>query len=231
MCGRYVSPDIKTVETIWPVAQAACKPFGRRYNVLPGTMIPALRGDPSTKGLIVIEARWGFIPPWWKQSRLPSHCFTERSEDADHKPMWSPAFRSSRCLIPADGWYEWSGVERIKAKAADTPRQPHFIFRPEGPVCFAGVMSLWKLDGHLPLITCAILTRPASPALNTIHNRMPVVLPHAACIDWVDPRLQHPAQIASVMQQAVTDFSYYPVDTRLNNATDDDEALVKPIAS
>jgi putative SOS response-associated peptidase YedK len=194
--------------------------------------VPVLRRD-ADNALVLIRARWGFIPPWWNQSKPPEHCFSTRCEDASSKPMWQPAYRSARCVIPADGWYEWSGAERVgpdPTKAQDK-RQPHFLFRTDGPVGFAGLISLWKLPGHLPLITCAILTRAASPSVARIHPRMPVVLPHEALAHWLDPGRRTPAEISPILARSITDFSHYPVSKRLNNATEDDEALVKPTAS
>jgi putative SOS response-associated peptidase YedK len=232
MCGRYVSPDSGTIEHVWHTRQAGGSAFPRCFNVLPGATVPVLRRD-ADNALVLIRARWGFIPPWWNQSKPPEHCFSTRCEDASSKPMWQPAYRSARCVIPADGWYEWSGAERVgpdPTKAQDK-RQPHFLFRTDGPVGFAGLISLWKLPGHLPLITCAILTRAASPSVARIHPRMPVVLPHEALAHWLDPGRRTPAEISPILARSITDFSHYPVSKRLNNATEDDEALVKPTAS
>jgi putative SOS response-associated peptidase YedK len=231
MCGRYVSPDTASIRQAWPIAQVLTGELGRRFNVLPGTSIPVLRGDGPRGELTLLEARWGFIPPWWKQLRPPPDCFTARSEDAAAKPMWRAAYRSARCLVPADGWYEWSGAERVDVKTGtvDARRQPHFIFRPEGPVCFAGLTSLWKLDARMPLITCAILTRPAGEGLRAIHERMPVVLPPDLFADWLSTKLEDAQAIRGLIAGSMSDFSHYPVSARLNNASHDEEALVSPI--
>jgi putative SOS response-associated peptidase YedK len=211
--SRYVSPDSTSIERAWPIGNRGASAFVRRFNVLPETRVPILRNDRG--GLYLIEARWGFVPPWWKQPTPPRGCIDAKAEDAADKPMWRHAYRSERCLIPADGWYAWAG-----------PRQPHFIFRPEGPVCFAGLMSLWKLDGQLPLITCAILTRAASTALSHIHPRMPVVLPSALFADWLDPKVAEPDPLIA---QAIDEFSHYPVTPDLAEARHDEEALVLPL--
>jgi putative SOS response-associated peptidase YedK len=232
MCGRYVSPDAESIEEAWPIAaHIATQALRRRFNVLPGSMVPVLRGEGARAALVLIQARWGFIPPWWKQPKPPPDCFNARSEDAAAKPMWRAAYRSARCLIPADGWYEWSGVERIDPRTgtSESERRPHFIFRPQGPICFAGLMSLWKLEGRMPLITCAILTRPASASLRGIHPRMPVVLPEELYRDWLSPRLEHAQRIAELIAQSMSDFSHYPVSMQLNHATEDAEELVHPI--
>jgi putative SOS response-associated peptidase YedK len=231
MCERYVSPDTASIRQAWPVAHVLTGALGRRFNVLPGSSIPVLRGEGPLGELALFEARWGFIPPWWKQPRPPPDCFTARSDDAAKKPMWRSAYRSARCLVPADGWYQWSGAERIDGRTREvhTTRQPHFIFRPEGPVCFAGLLSLWKLDGYMPLITCAILTRPAGEQLRAIHDRMPVVLPPELFGDWLSAKLEHEQAIGSLIASSMSDFSHYPVSAQLNNAKHDAQELVQPI--
>jgi putative SOS response-associated peptidase YedK len=232
MCRRYVSPDSETIAHVWSIQQAAYDAFPRCFNVRPGITVPVLRGDPKA-ALILIQARWGFIPSWWNQSKPPEQFVSVRGEDAASKPMWQPAYRSARCVIPADGWYEWTGMERVgyePAKSEDT-RQPHFVFRTEGPVGFAGLMSLWKLPGQLPVITCAILTCAASPSIARIHPHMPVVLPLEMHSDWLDPRRRTPAEINPILAQSIKDFSHYPVSKRLTNATENDEALAKPITA
>jgi putative SOS response-associated peptidase YedK len=228
MCSRYVSPDTASIEHAWRIGNSGATSFARRFNVLPDTRIPVLRADPARR-LFLLDARWGFVPPWWKQATPPTGCFNARAEEAAHKPMWRHSYRTERCLIPADGWYEWSGVERVDAKTGEVQsrRQPHFIFRPEGPVCFAGLMSLWKLNAQLPVITCAILTRTASTSLSHIHARMPVVLPPPLFEDWLHPDLQEPD---ALIGQAMSEFSQYPVSAELNNAKHDAQELVNPIA-
>jgi putative SOS response-associated peptidase YedK len=230
MCDRYVSPDSDTIGRTWKLGQRACGALGRRYNVLPGTPVPVLRGDRG--GLFLMQARWGFIPRWWTQSRPPANCHTARVEDAATKPMWRDSYRAERCLIPADGWYEWSGVDRVNPKIGEvrSRRQPHFVFHPEGAVCFAALMSLWKREGQLPIIACAVLTRAAPAPLAGIHPRMPVVLPAAAFRDWLNPALRTPDEVGAVVADALSEFSHYPVSPQLTAASHDDAQFVKPVA-
>jgi putative SOS response-associated peptidase YedK len=228
MCGRYVVPDSATIEHAWPIARSADAPFDRRFNVAPGSHVPVLRAE--GEALVLLHARWGFVPPWWKQPKPPAGCFVVRSEEAAAKQMWRDAYRHERCLIPADGWYEWSGVERVDPHRGEirSSRQPHFVFHRDGAVCFAGVTSLWKLEGQSALVTCAVLTCAATGALAKLHPRMPVVLPEALYPAWLDPRLRQPDDIAEIIAHAMTVFSHYPVSSRLNDAAYDDEDLVRP---
>ena|SRR5688572_11482403 len=230
MCGRYVSPDTAAIERAWQIARSSGNPFLRRFNVAPTMSVPVLRG--GSGALVLIEARWGFVPAWWKQPKPPSNCFNARSEEVAAKPMWRDAYSQARCLVPAEGWYEWSGADRIDTETGEVKsyRQPHFIFRPERrPLCFAGLMSLWKVDGQVPRITCAILTRAAGGALREIHERMPVVLPETSFAAWLDPALKAALDINRILESAEDGFAQHKVSPRLNSAKNDDEALIQAV--
>lgn len=229
MCDRYVSPSSESIEQAWTLGRRGCDAFDRRFNVLPGTRVPVLRGDRGS--LFLMQARWGFIPRWWSQKKPPDNCYTARVQDAAAKPMWRDSYRTERCLIPADGWYEWSGVERVDAKTGEVRslRQPHFVFRPEGPVCFGGLMSLWKREGQLPVINCAILTREAPAPLREIHPRIPLVLPPAAFRSWLNPTLRSAGELAALIGGSLDQFSHYPVSPALTGASHDDVDFVKPM--
>jgi len=232
MCGRYVSPDTAAIERAWQIARSTgANPFQRRFNVAPTMTIPVLRGAGGGE-LVLIEARWGFVPGWWKQAKPPTNCFNARSEEAAGKPMWREAYSEARCLVPAEGWYEWSGADRVDTETGEIKnfRQPHFIFRPDRrPLCFAGLMSLWRVDGQVPRITCAILTRAASDPLRGIHDRMPVVLPEESFKDWLDPALKSPLDVSRVLETAESRFSQHKVSPRLNSAKNDDESLIQAV--
>jgi len=190
--------------------------------------VPIIRRAPDADELELLEARWGFIPYWWKTEKLPRLTFNARSEEAPTKPMWRDAYRQARCLIPAEGWYEWKAVRRPdwttgKVGAA---KQPYFIHRADRKlVCFAGLMSVW---GELRTPTCAILTRNAAPSVADVHDRMPVVLPDAAFDRWLARDLK-PEAVAAVIDIAQDDFEHYAVGTRLNAAKADDEELLEPV--
>ena len=231
MCGRYVSPDTAAIERAWQIGRSTGNPFARRFNVAPTMSVPVLRGGSSGE-LVLIEARWGFIPPWWKQPKPPTNCFNARSEEVAAKPMWRDAYSQARCLVPAEGWYEWSGADRIDTETGEVKnyRQPHFIFRRDRrPLCFAGLMSLWKVDGQVPRITCAILTRAAGDSLREIHDRMPVVLPEESFKAWLDPALRVPADLNRLLESAEAGFERHKVSPRLNSAKADDESLIQAI--
>src|ERR1700682_1164850 len=103
MCGRYVSPDTAAIERAWHIGASNSNPFPRRFNVAPTMPVQVIRGHRDFGHPQLVEARWGFIPGWWKQPKPPGHCFNARSEEAASNPMWKYSFRNARCLIPAEG--------------------------------------------------------------------------------------------------------------------------------
>ncbi len=228
MCGRYVSPERAAIERAWQVGRGNSNPFGRRYNVLPTTAIPILVAAPGGRGLELAEARWGLIPSWWKQDKPPSYSINARAEEAAAKPMWRHAWRHARCLIPAEGWFEWQARERADPATGEARayKQPHYIFRRDRrPVCFAALME----TSPAAQLTCAILTRAASAPVAQVHDRMPVVLPDELLLRWVRPDVDKAEDVAGMVGLAQSNFEHYAVSTRLNSAKNDDPELIAPL--
>ena len=232
MCGRYVSPDNASIERAWHIGRINSNPFPRRFNVAPTTSVPLIRGSPATGELELIEARWGFIPSWWKQPKPPQNSFNARSEEAAAKVMWRQAYKYSRCLVPAEGWYEWKALESTDARTGEIHilKQPHFIFRRDKKLlCFAGLMSMWITGGDSAKVTCAILTKNAAASLTDVHDRMPVVMPEKIFDRWLSPEVTSATELATLIGSADSNFEHYPVSTRLNTAKNDDEKLLEPV--
>jgi len=216
MCGRYVSPDQSAIERAWQIDRTSSNPFPRRFNVQPTTDVPLLR---RADGERVLEAaRWGLIPHWWKKDSPPTHSINARLEEAAGKPMWRDPLRRARCLLPAEGWYEWQVLAGGK--------QPHYIRRADGrPFCFAGLMAVWQ-----DRATCALLTRAAEAPVAEVHDRMPVVLPDEAFDAWLDPDLKDATQFARE-QALAREFVHYAVSKRVNNARNEGADLIEPLAA
>ncbi len=232
MCGRYVSPDTAAIERAFHVGRDNGNVFVRRFNVLPTTDVPVLRGVADLDGFDLCAARWGFIPFWWKQDKPPSHCFNARSEEAAGKPMWRDAWRKSRCLIPAAGWYEWQAAQKPDAQTGEIKpyKQPHFISAPDGQLlAMAGLLSMWALPGEQPKLTCAIITRAAAPSVADVHDRMPVILPASSFAAWLDPKPQSSETVGALIAAAQLDFKHHAVSTRLNSAKNDEQSLLEPV--
>jgi putative SOS response-associated peptidase YedK len=234
MCGRYVSPEQAAIERAWNVGRDDANPFARRFNVQPATLVPILRRSRRSGAPALSQARWGLIPNWWKSERPPKASFNARSEEAADKPMWRQPLRTARCLVPAEGWYEWKGVERVDPATGEVVkiRQPYFIRLPGGRLfCFAGLMALWNPPGKDgPVLSCSILTGPAAPQLAGIHERMPLALPDDTHAAWLDPAMTDGAQALALLQaRALTGFEHYAVSARVNSGKDDDPGLIEAV--
>ena len=206
-------------------------PFVRRFNVQPTSIVPMLRLDPESGELELVTGRWGLVPHWWKDAKPPQSCFNARIEEAAAKPMWRDAMRRARCLIPAEGWYEWQ--QRVRPGTAKSYKQPYFIHRRDAALfAFAGLMSSWRsADGGEPLLSCAILTTSSSGNLAEVHPRMPVVLPDEMHAAWLDPALKDGANAAELCRSpaATQELEHYPVSTAVNNGSAEGEELIEKI--
>ena len=234
MCGRFVSPEEATIERYWHIGRHNNDPFKRRFNVCPTDTIPFLRLPSSSDDLELATGRWGLVPHWWKEAKLPRTNHIARLEEAAGKPMWRDAWARARCLVPAEGWYEWQLVERADPATGEIrpTKQPHFIRRADRrPFCFAGLMSYWR-NPHTgeALRSCAIVTAPAVGPLAQIHERAPVVLPETAHAAWLDRKLSDPARVKAIAEARVppAEFAHYRVRLLVNSAKADGPELIEP---
>lgn len=233
MCGRYVSPEQAAIERAWRIGRASGSPLLRRFNVAPTDPVPLLALD---HGVLALQtARWGLIPHWWKQDKPPKLSFNARIEEAASKPMWRDPMRFGRCLVPAEGWYEWRTLEHTDPQTGEIvqAKQPHYIRRQDGRLfCFAGLMSRRAgLDAVEPLLTCAILTTAAAGPVADVHDRMPVVLPDDAHDAWLDRGLKDPAQACALARERTTPdaFTHFPVRKLVNSTRNDGPELIEPL--
>ena len=235
MCGRYVSPDEAAIEREWRVGRRNSNPFPRRFNVAPTTTVPILRMSGRSREVELAAARWGFVPHWWKEAKPPKTSFNARLEEAASKPMWRDAFRRARCLIPAEGWYEWQERERVDQATGEvkTFKQPYFIRRRDRSLfCFAGLVSWWKPTEVDELqLSCSILTAAAAEALSAVHDRMPVVLSVDAHATWLDPQYCDPENVLELIRThgVLKELEHYPVRTLVNNSSAEGPELVEAI--
>jgi putative SOS response-associated peptidase YedK len=231
MCGRYVSPEEAEIERFWHIGRHNNNPFGRRFNVAPTTQVPLLRAGEG--GFELKMARWGLIPFWWKKPKPPGLAFNTRIEEAGTKPMWREVIKTSRCLVPAVGWYEWAAVEMTDPATGEIKKakQPYFLHLPGNRLlAFAGVMSSWTpRKGEQEMLTCSILTRAAEGPAAAVHDRMPVILPDEVQSAWIDPELTDGKEaLALAQEKAVTALEHYLVSMRVNNAKNEGPELIAP---
>jgi putative SOS response-associated peptidase YedK len=139
-----------------------------RYNVAPSQLVPVVRAD-GRGGRELVPMKWGFVPHWAQDPNSGPTPINARAETVAHKPPFDHAFREKRCLIPADGFFEW-------AKEGTRKVAHHFRLRGGGPMAFAGVWDVWRAEGRPPLATCAIITVAANDLVRPFHDRMPAVI-------------------------------------------------------
>jgi len=175
MCGRYTLTA--PLETIFEHFQGIPIPFPLepRYNIAPTQNILAIKKN-RKPGLL----RWGLIPPWAKDTSIGNKMINARAETVAEKPSFKSALKSRRCLIPADGFYEW--------KKEGTHKQPYHIRKCDRSVfCFAGLWEQWKSKGSAEQIeSCTIITTAANEQLKPLHDRMPVIIPLEAYDQWIN---------------------------------------------
>ncbi|WP_347057777.1 SOS response-associated peptidase [Blastococcus sp. HT6-30] len=232
MCGRYAasrSPDDLAIEfEAVPAGRQPALPAD--YNVAPTKDVYVVRhakerdaeGRPTGGGHREVRAvRWGLVPSWAKDASVGNRMLNARVESLTEKPAFRTAARSRRCLVPADGWYEW-------AKRLDSPaKQPYFITPEDGSVlALAGLWEVWG-RGEDRLYSCTVVTAPATGALTEIHDRMPLVLPRDRWADWLDPAREDVEELARpTPPEVVAGLELRPVGVAVNNVRNNGPQLL-----
>src|SRR5271167_268262 len=185
MCGRYTlaTPDPAAIRTRFPVGESI--EIHRRYNVAPGDDVLAVTTDREghPRGELL---RWGFVPSWAKRPDTGLKMINARVETAAESPAFGRALQRFRCLIIADGFYEWTPAPAPGAGPATTRKRAFHITRADHePFAFAGLWSVWHGDGR-KLRSCTILTAPANAAIAPLHDRMPIILARPDENAWLD---------------------------------------------
>ncbi len=221
MCGRFTlrTPAAELVKIFELVRTLELAP---RYNIGPTQPIAAVRESPTGRELVLMH--WGLIPSWAEDPRIGSRMINARSETAATKPSFRAAFARRRCLIPADGFYEWKPV-------AGRSKQPFYITRrDERPFAFAGLWERWKRGESPPVESCTILTTAANALLGELHDRMPVIVSEPQFAHWLDPTIDNPKEFDAILASRPSDeLKSYPVSTRVNNVRNDAAECIRPL--
>ena len=193
-----------------------------RYNIAPSQPVGIIRQDPSTPERHFSLARWGLIPSWASDASIGFKTINARSETVANKPAFRDAFTSRRCLLPADGFFEWSRRGREK--------QPfHFGMQDDSLFAFAGLWDRWRDPEGAVIESCSILTTNANSLLADIHDRMPVILRQENYDLWLDPGFKDVKALAEVLVPFdAAQMRRFPVSTRINSVTNDDPECVVP---
>ena len=220
MCGRYTlaSPTERLAEEFG--VDAASIELAPNYNVAPTQGVAAVLEEGGQRRLEVL--RWGLIPPWADDPGIGSRMINARSETAPGKPSFRRAFRERRCLIPADGFYEWQRTNGAK--------QPYYIHMEDGrPFAFAGLWESWS-KGEGEIRTCTILTTGANALVGEVHDRMPVILAHDAYDVWLDPASERDELTGLLAPYPEDEMEAYPVSRFVNSPSNNDPRCIEPAA-
>jgi putative SOS response-associated peptidase YedK len=170
---------------------------------------------------------WGLVPSWAKDRSTQGKMFNARVESLADKPAFRTAYAKRRCLVPADGWYEWQMVDgpdgRVKQPLYMTPPDQHSI-------AFAGIYEFWRNGDEPTLSTCAIITAPAVGALAEVHDRMPLVLPREQWVRWLDPAISDPSDLLAGWDEAHGEhLELRPVSTAVNSVDNNGVDLLERV--
>lgn len=221
MCGRFVQ-QLSTVAMAQLFgAEALASDPGERYNVAPTQAIDIVAAHEGKR--ILTMHRWGFVPTWAKDLSIGSRMINARGETVATSPAFRSSFRSRRCIIPADAFYEWQRVGGTKQPYAIVPQNNQ-------PFAFAGLWSPWHdPQSEERILTCAIITTAANGTMRSIHDRMPVILAEAAFDEWLDPSFNDTDVLQTLLKPCPDDvLRAYPISRRVNNVRNDGAELLVP---
>ncbi len=224
MCGRFTQtrPWAELVELYRITEPLTARQPERRYNIAPTDDVAVVRTPQGGHGRELLSLRWGLLPVWADNPRMGARMINARAETIGTKPAFRTAFRSRRCLVIADGFYEWQ-ICGSRAK------QPYYIAAAEDqPLAFAGLWERWFGAGAEPVETCAIITAEATPALRGIHDRMPVILPWAAHDPWLD-RDTAAKRLVDLLRPYPETLAVRPVPPRVNDVRRDDPGCIESV--
>lgn len=224
MCGRFaqysVVPKIASRFGV-PEAMIRVGEIAPRFNLAPGASVLAVR-QTEDQGRELVRLKWGLVPHWSVEPKTSYSTSNARAETVDNKPAFRAAFKRRRCLIPADGWYEWAFVPGQKWK------QPWYYTGHDGePLAIAGLWERWE-HGDLVLETCTVIVCAANALAAPVHDRMPAILPESDWADWLDPGYPHEAAKTMLQPSPVEWIRTYPVSREVSLAKNEGEALIEP---
>jgi putative SOS response-associated peptidase YedK len=223
MCGRFtltIDPNHLQEAFPWAVIPDDILP---RYNIAPAQQVAVI---PNTGNNTLAMYKWGLIPSWAKDPSIGDRMINARAETIAEKPSFRNAYRRRRCLVLADGFYEWKQNPDLKTK------QPMFIhLKDSQPFAFAGLWESWKSPDGSEIRTCTIITTEPNSLMQTIHNRMPVMLPRDAYSEWLAVEDRQPSQLNHLLvPYPSAEMEAYPVSKMVNSPENEIASLIVPIS-
>ena len=222
MCGRFtLTADPAELQDSFGGAIFP-KKFAPRFNIAPSQPLLAIPNDGANTATFFI---WGLIPMWAKDPSIGNRLINARGETVAEKPSFRGSFKYKRCLILADGFYEWKSNPDKKTKT------PYFIhMKDRKPFAFAGLWDSWENPDGSSIKTCTIITTEPNELMSPIHNRMPVILHTRNYAKWLDTSPQTPENLLPLIQPfPADDMAAYPVSTLVNKPSNDSAELVVPV--
>jgi putative SOS response-associated peptidase YedK len=251
MCGRFVSatpPD--ELAEYFGVDEVVATTPGPSFNVAPTNEVFVVFEDGGTRRLDTF--RWGLVPSWAKDLSIGSKMINARAETVAEKPSYKRALAKRRCIIPADGFFEWKPVAKGETGGLNKkgPKQPFYIHRPEDePYAFAGLWEVWRggpkpsksdaaeqdgpAEGEQEIVhTCTILTGAPNSAMAQLHDRMPIILPPDRWDPWLDRDLTDTVELVQFLVPAAPELiTFHPVSTAVNSVRNKGPENIEPVES
>jgi putative SOS response-associated peptidase YedK len=222
MCGRFtLTSGLENVRELLPDV-AAPDVWSPRYNIAPSQPIAVVASDGRNQ---IDFFRWGLIPSWAKEASIGDRMINARAESVTTKPSFRGPFRRRRCLVLADGFYEWAPQPGRRTKT------PFYLrLKSGGPFAFAGLWDTWRTPEGTAIASCTIITTVANEILAQIHDRMPVILDRSAHAEWLDVGEQSLDRLGRLLgPYPAEEMAAYPVSALVNNPSHDAPECVVPV--
>ncbi|MBC1241835.1 SOS response-associated peptidase [Nostoc sp. 2RC] len=223
MCGRFtLNQPVEALAKIFDVQQLPDLPA--EYNIAPTQKVAIVLQNPESKKREFQQLHWGLIPSWAKDPGIGAKTINARAETVAEKPAFRSAFKHRRCLVLADGFYEW---QRQQGK-----KQPFYFRLQDGqPFAFAGLWERWQSPSNEEITSCTILTTAANELLQPIHERMPVILDPQDYDLWLDSQVQTPQTLQQLLRSyPAAAMTAYPVSTLVNNSRHNSPECIVPMS-
>jgi putative SOS response-associated peptidase YedK len=223
MCARFTLRTAgKVLAEVFQLPEVPELPF--RHNIAPTQPVAAIRSAARPGQRELVRLRWGLIPSWAEDKKIGARLINARAETAAEKPAFRSAFRHRRCLLPADGFYEW--------QRRDGKKQPFYLrLREDRPFAFAGLWETWTSPEGEVIESATVLTTEANDTVRPVHDRMPVILAPADYERWLDPAVQKPDVLQPLLRPyPAVELVAYPVSTWVNDPKHDDPRCEERLA-
>jgi putative SOS response-associated peptidase YedK len=193
-----------------------------RYNIAPSQPVAAVRMTHGTEARELAMLKWGLVPAWADDPKIGNQLINARAETAADKPAFRSAFRERRCLVPADGFFEWRREGKRKL--------PHYItLRDGGLFAIAGLWERWRRDGDI-IESCTLLTTDANELVRPLHDRMPVIVPPEFYDHWLDPHVKEPGDLLAILRPLPAEqMNVLPVEPVVNSPANDEPRCIEPL--